>query len=176
MNVTTISTPERNAYRIGADTLNRIQREAERIANIDLASFLSDVNMLAVALYASDPSLCASYLPFHKGDYRRRAAEKAKGLHLNPKRIPRLICDGYFHRNLRALLEIGNHNSDFGAKLVPVFACMLEHKDGHCLDPDLISDIGRFIAKRDFVDGFTIISQTVDNCCVMPSIWGREVA
>ena len=176
MNVTTISTPERDAYRIGADTLNRIQREAARIANIDLASFLHDVDTLAVALYASHPALSVQYLSLPRTDYRRKAAYKAKSLHTNMDKLKAHVRNGFFHRQLRALLEIGHANSDFGAKLVPIFACMLEHQEEHFLDGTLVDNMNRFLAKRDFVDGFTIISQTADNCCVMPSAWRKGVA
>ena len=87
---------------------------------------------------------------------------------------PLLVHEGFFSRQLRSLLEIGNYNGDYGAKLVPVFAYMLEHRDEHHLDATLVDDIQRFLAKRDFVDGFTIISQTIDSCCIMPSLWGRK--
>ncbi len=174
MNVTTISTPERDAYRIGADTLNRIQCEAARIASIDFASFLHDVDTLAVALYASHPALCAQYLSLPRTDYRRKAAYKAQSLHTNMNKLRTHVCKGFFHRQLRALLEIGHSNSDFGTKLVPIFACMLKHQEEHFLDDTLVENMQRFLAKRDFVDGYTMVTQTTDTCCIMPSLWRRR--
>ena len=176
MNVTVLSSPERNAYRIGADTLAHIQCEAARIANIDLAAFLCDVDTLTVALYASHPSLCAQYLSLPRTDYRRKAAYKAQSLHSNMRKLRTHICDGFFHRQLRVLLEIGHANSDFGAKLVPIIACMLEHQEEHFLDDALVDQMQRFLAKRDFVDGYVIVTQTTDTCCITPSLWRKGVA
>lgn len=176
MKITIVSTPHHNEYRIGHEALLRIQHEATRIANIDFASFLSDVDTLAVALYASHPSLCVQYLSLPRTDYRRKAAYKAQTLHSTPAKLRKHILDAFFHRQLRALLEIGIANSDYGAKLVPIFVCMLEHQEEHYLDADLVENIECFIAKRDFVDGFTIISQTTDSCCIMPSMWRKGVA
>ena len=176
MNVTVISTPDHDAYRLGREGLDRIEHEAARIASIDLASFLHDVDTLAVALYASHPALSVQYLSLPRTDYRRKAAYKAKSLHSNMGKLRTHVCDGFFHRQLRALLEIGNSNSDFGAKLVPIFACMLEHQEEHFLDDTLVENIHRFLAKRDFVDGYTMLMQTADACCIMPSAWQKGVA
>ena len=174
MNITIISTPCHDAYRIGKETLARIEHEAARIAAIDFASFLNDVDTLALALYASHPSLCAQYLSLPRTDYRRKAAYKAQTFHSNPVKLQKHILNGFFHRHLRMLLEISHANSDYGAKMVPVFACMLEHQEEHFLDALLVENIQRFMAKRDFVDGFVLLEQTIDTCCIMPSFWGRK--
>ena len=175
MKLSVIYTPVHNA--LGITTVSAsVETEASRIAQIDFSSFLTDVDVLALALYASHPSLCAQYLPLPRTDYRRKAAYKAQTLHSNPSKLKKHILDAFFHRNLRVLLEIGHSNPDFGAKLVPVFACMLEHQEEHYLDALLVENMQRFLAKRDFLDGFTIISQTNDECCIMPSPWRKEVA
>lgn len=180
MKISTVTTPVHDAIGISKKSLARIEREAKRIAEIDFGSFLSDIDMLAVALYASHPSVCSQYLSLPVGDYRRTAAEKAKNLHLHPCEIPKLGSAGYFNHQARLLLNAGRINTDLGTKLIPVFACMLEHQDEHHLDATLIRDIQLFFAMRDFADGFTLISQTDDSCCIMPSIWmpsswGKEV-
>lgn len=175
MTISIITTPVHDT--LGITTVSAsTEAEACRIAQIDFASFLSNTDLLTIALYGSYPSICAQYLDLPKGDYRKDAAEKAKDLHLNPSKIPHLAARGFFNQQLRQLLEIGNYNSEHGAKLVPVFACMLEHKDEHCLEASLVDDIQRFLAKRDFVDGYTIIEQTCDTCTIMPSLWRKGVA
>ena len=176
MNVTVISTPDRDAYLLGEEGLKRIEREGARIASIEFASFLKDIDMLAVALYASHPSLCAHYLSYPITDYRRKAAEKAKGLHFNPQRIPHLVHKGFFNRQVHLLLEVGNHNADYGAKLFPVFAVLLEHQDEHHISATLVEDIHHFMAKRDFVDGFVLVEQTPDSCCITPGLWTKKAA
>lgn len=175
MNIKIITLPVHDA--LGITTVSTFtEAEARRIASIDFASFLPNTDMLAVALYCCHPSICAQYLGFPDGDYRKEAAEKAQTLHLKPSKIPPLARQGFFTQQLRMLLEIGNYNSDYGAKLIPVFAYMLEHAEEHCLDASLIGDIQRFMTKRDFVDGFVIIDQTTDTCTIMPSLWRKEVA
>lgn len=172
MNISIVTTPTHVA--LGITTVSAsTEAEACRIASIDFASFLSNTDELAVAIYSSHPSICAQYLDLPEGDYCKDAAEKAKDLHLNPCKIPPLAARGFFNQQLRSLLTIGNYNSDHGAKLVPVFVCMLEHADEHRLEASLVDDIQRFLAKRDFVDGFAIIDQTLDTCTIMPSLWGR---
>ena len=174
MKVTVISTPERDAYLLGKEGLNHMEYEAARIASIDLAAFLCDVDTLTVALYASHPSLSAQYLSLPRTDYRFQAVHKAQTLHTNMAQLRTQVRNGYFHRQLRVLLEIGHANSDYGAKLVPIFACMLEHREEHFLDDTLVENMQCFLVKRDFVDGFVIIDQTADTCCIMPSRWGRK--
>ena len=129
MKVIVNSSIHHNVSSIGKEALERIQRDAERIVRIDFASFLSNIDLLTVALYASDPAVAAQHLRHPLCDFRRRAAHRAKMLHADPSKLTAQIRSGFFHRQLRALLEIGNHNSDFGAKLVPVFNYMLEHKE-----------------------------------------------
>lgn len=175
MNISVITTPVHDA--LGITTVPAsTEAEVRRIASIDFASFLTDTDTLAVALYGSHPSVYAQYFGLPEDDYRKVAADKAKILHLNPSKIPPLVHEGFFTRQLRFLLEIGNHNSDYGAKLVPVFAFMLEHRDEHHLNNELIGDIQRFLAKRDFVDGHLIIEETSDTCTVMLSTWQKGVA
>lgn len=173
MYIELITTPVHDA--LGITTVSAsTEAEACRIASIDFASFLTNTDTLAVALFSSHPSVCSQYLDFPEGDYRKDAAEKVKALHLTPSKIPSLATGGFFNKQLRHLLEIGNYSSDFGAKLVPVFACMLEHIDEQYLEASLVDDIQHFLAKRDFVDGFTIIDQTLDACTITPSLWGRK--
>ena len=173
MKFTIVTTPIHDALGI-ASVSTSVEAEACRIAQLDFASFLADADLLALALYCSHPSICAQYLDLPDGDYRKVAAEKANTL--SPGQISQLACEGFFSRHLRLLLDIGRYNSDQGAKLVPVFACMLEHQKEYCLDDALVDDIQMFLTKRDFVDGYTIISQDNDTCCILPSIWGKKVA
>ena len=173
MNISIITTLTHAA--LGITTVSAsTEAEACRIASIDFASFLPNTDTLAIVLFSSHPSVCSQYLEFPEGDYRREAAERAQFLHLSSDQVVNLTLEGSFCRQLRLLLEIGHRNSDHGAKLVPVFAFALEHKDEFHLDVPLVDDIQRFLAKRDFVDGFVIINQTTDTCSIMPSIWGRK--
>ena len=171
MYIEIITTPVHDALGITSVSTS-VEAEACRIAQLDFASFLVDADLLALALYCSHPSICAQYLDLPDGDYRKVAAEKANTL--SPGQISQLAVDGYFNYNLQLLLEIGNYHSDYGAKLVPVFAYMLEHQDKYHLSKELVDSTQRFLAKRDFVDGFVIIDQTADTCSVMPSLCGRK--
>ena len=173
MNISIITTPTHTA--LGITTVSAsTEAEACRIAQIDFASFLTNTDTLAIVLFSSHPSVCSQYMDFPEGDYRREAAEQAQFLHLPSGQVVSLTQEISFCRQLRLLLEIGHHNSDHGAKLVPVFAFALEHKDEFHLDASLIDDIQRFLAKRDFVDGFVIIDQPSDTCSIMPSLWRRK--
>ena len=174
MNISIITTPVHDALGITTVAASTAA-EARRIAQTDFASFLCSVDLLTVVLYSSDPAIHAKYIGFAMGDYRRDAAEKAKDLQHSLCQVSRLAHAGYFNRQLRLLLQIGQHNSDHGAKLVPVLAYMLEHKDQHCLDASLVDDIQRFLAKRDFVDGYVIVTQTTNTCYIIPSLWGKKV-
>lgn len=173
MYIEIITTPVHDALGITSVSTS-VEAEVCRIAQIDFASFLTDVDLLTLVLYCSHPSVYAQYLDLPNGDYRNVAAEKANNL--STGQISQLASEDFFNRFLRQLLDIGRYNSDWGAKLVPVFACLLEHQKEYCLDDALVDDVQMFLTKRDFVDGYTIISQDNDTCCILPSIWGKKVA
>lgn len=176
MKVTVISAPIRKSSHLCQEHASRIESEAARIAAICLASFLTDVDVLAVALYASDPSLCAKYLTLPLDDPRKEAAEKAAELHRSPNLVTQLAQAGYFEHQLNALLAIGHRDPDYGAKLIPVFAFMMEHHQELCLSMSQIDAINRIVAIRDFADGFVLTEQTADTCCAMASPWEWGVA
>lgn len=170
-----ITTPVHDA--LGITTISASTKaEACRIAQIDFASFLTDTDLLMLVLYCSHPSIGNQHMSLPIDDYRREAAENAQCLHQTPDQVVSLAREGYFCHKLHLLLEIGNYNSDYGAKLVPIFSFMLEHRDEYYLGDKFVSNIQRFLAKRDFVDGFTIIDQTNEICYIMPSIWRKQVA
>lgn len=164
-----------NASCIGKEAIERVQRNAARISQIDFASFLTDTDALALALFASDLSLSAPYAHLPDTDWRKQAAEKATRLR-DPIYLSRQLHAGFFLYTLYRLVEIGNANSDHGAKLVPVFAYMLENKAKYCLGSTLVNQIQRLFAKRGFVDGYLMINQTAATCCVIPLVLGKEVA
>lgn len=173
MNTTIITTPIHDVISITTDCFNSIEVEALRIAALRFDSFINDIDALTVALYASHPSAYAKLLDLPSEDLRKLAAETAKGLHFNPCCIPHLASTGYFNDQLRTLLRIARENSDHGSKLVQVFLPMLEHQDEHQLDANLVGELQKFLAIKDYVDGFVLFAQTDKECLVMPSIWRR---
>lgn len=173
MKVTTISTPIHDALGITSEVFASIEAEAQRIASIRYDSFITDIDALTVALYASHPSACAELLNLPPNDLRKLAAETAKGLHCNHCCIPHLASTGYFNDQLRTLLRIARDNSDHGSKLVPVFLTMLEHAEAHLLDCSLVDDLQVFLVLKDRSDDFLLLEQTNDEILVMPTIWRR---
>lgn len=161
MNVQLIPTPIHDATSITIDTA-AIEAEVQRIASIDYASFVHDIDQLTVALYASHPSACAQYLKCPVGDFRRTAAEKAKELHLTPSKVRPLAASGYFNQQLRALLKVAQEHSDHGAKLVQVFNCFLEHQCEYRLDSSMVGNLQRYLALSGIAKGFIIYEQTDD--------------
>lgn len=173
MNISVVTTPVHNT--LGINTVSAsTEAEALRIAQIDLASFITDIQLLTVALYCSHPTIWFKYSSLPCDDYRSISAKNANDLHHGHRVMSQFASDGFFNRQLQLLLDIGRYNSDYGRKLVPVFAFAIEHKDELLLEVPLVDDIQRFLAMRDFVDGYTMISQTVDTCCIMPSLWIRK--
>lgn len=173
MNISIISTPVHDALGISATVAATTAEKAQRIAAIRYDSFIQDSDALTVALYASHPSACAELLNLPSDDPRKLAAETAKDLHFNPSHIPHLASTGYFNDQLRALLCIARNDPDHGSKLIQVFLTMLQHQDEHQLDGHLVGDIQRFLAMKDFTEGYLLIEQTDDEYIIMPSCWAR---
>lgn len=137
-----------------------LEPEIERIAAISFEDFISDVDMLTVAYYASHPSLW--YLQSIKlpvADFRREAAERAKDLHCHPEQIPALASAGFFSKQLRKLLDCAKHTPDYGAKLAQVFFCMIEHREEHQLSDSFVRKIWTYLESKGYASGFLIKEQ-----------------
>ena len=140
-----------------------LEAEIERIGAIDFATFINDVDMLTVCIYASHPSLHRHYLRLPSTDIRRVAAERADHLHSHLDDIQKLARKGYFCKQLRQLLSLAKSNSDYGAKLVQVFCCMLEHRCEHHLDRLLVKNLEAYLLAKGRTDGFLLREQP-DGC------------
>lgn len=135
------------------------RKEIERIAHILFHQFVTDVDMLTVALYAGHIDEAVYCMQLTPGSVPQMAAEKAKAFHFDMDMIQEAAWRGYFEKNIRKLLELGRSNNDYGAKLVQVFYCFLEHAREHRLSKSIIRQMKEFIQDQGSRDGFIIKKQ-----------------
>ena len=139
--------------------LDERRKEIDRIASILFHKFITDMDMLTVALYAGHIDETVYCLHLTPGSVPQIAAEKAKAFHFNMDMIQDAARRGYFEKNIKKLLALGNSNADHGAKLVQVFCCFLEHAREHRLSKSIISQMKSFIKVQGQKNGFIIKKQ-----------------
>lgn len=132
------------------------RKEIDRIANICFHHFIQDTDMLAVALYAGNIFEAVCCVHSAPGSVPQMAAEKAKEFHFNMDKIQKAARSGYFEKNIEKLLELGESNADYGAKLVQVFWCFLDHIQEHRLSKALVKKMNDFIMTQGWMHGFII--------------------
>lgn len=174
MKFTIVTTPIHDAFGITTELSPVITDKAEMIASVDLASFISDVDTLAVVLYTSHPSILASHVYLPSDDVGRLALEKALDWHTSPECIQSLSSQDFFTLQLRKLLAIAKADDLHGAKLVPVFVSFLEKSSQYHLARTIIDDLQRFLFFKNYTDGFLLLEQAEDECVIMPSYLPRR--
>ena len=138
------------------------RREIERIAHIHFHSFISDKDMLTVALYAGHPEELVYCYYSPPGLMYQEAAEKAKDFHFNMDMIQDAAWNGFFEKNIEKLLALGESNEDYGAKHVQVFWCFMEHIEEHRLSKSVVKKMDKFIKDQGWKHGFVIKYQSKD--------------
>lgn len=140
--------------------LDAKRKEIERIAHIRFHNFIKDKDLLTVALYAGHIDEAAYCTKLPVGSVPQMAAEKAKAFHFDMKLIQKAARNGYFEKNIEKLLELGEGNPDYGAKLVQVFWCFLEHVAEHRLSRSIVKKMDEFIMAQGWMHGFIIKHQS----------------
>ena len=148
--------------RVMVPDLDVKRKEIERIAHIRFHNFIKDKDMLTVALYAGHPEELVYCYYSPPGLMYQEAAEKAKDFHFNMDMIQAAAQNGYFEKNIEKLLELGESNVDYGAKLVQVFWCFMEHIKEHRLSKSIVDRMDAFIMAQGHRDGFILMKQTKD--------------
>lgn len=138
------------------------RKEIERIAHIRFHHFIADMDMLTVALYAGHIVETVYCLHLTVGSVPQMAAEKAKAFHFNMDMIQQAARAGYFEKNIEKLLALGESNADYGAKLVQVFWCFMEHIEEHRLSKSVVKKMDQFIKDQGWMHGFIIKHQSED--------------
>lgn len=137
-----------------------LDHEIDRIAAINYEDFISDIDMLTVAYYASHPtSWYLRCLKLPATDFRRHAAKRAMDLHANPEQIPSLVSTGFFSNQLEKLLTCAKRTPDHGAKLAQVFFCMIAHREEHQLTDSFVNKVWTYLEAKGYADGFLIKEQ-----------------
>lgn len=153
--------------RLFVPDLDERREEVERIAHIPFHQFIADEDMLAVAFYAGRSDDVVYDIQFAPGSVPQLATEKAKSFLSDDALVHEAARSGYFEKNIQKLLQLGAGNADYGAKLVQVFCCFLEHSQDHQLSPNVLKRMRKFIDDQGDKKGFIIKHQNehqIHNC------------
>lgn len=137
--------------------IDNLGAKAQQVADLKLACVVDDVDLLTVALCVSNLTEVARTLSASKeGETSYIAAHKALDIGWNPSIRGALVETGYFAEGLRGLLELAEHSSITGSRLMPAFEEAVSiHKELH-IPKKLVCKLKNYINEKLELDGFAI--------------------
>lgn len=143
-----------NELKILVDSLGA---KAQQVAALKLEDVVDNVDQLTVALSISNLTVVAQTICFSKeGEIGHIAAHKALDIGWNPSKREALAGAGYFAEGLRGLLELAEHHSDAGSRLMPVFEEAVSiHKELR-IPKGLVRKLKNYLNEKLDSDGFAI--------------------
>lgn len=137
--------------------IENLRKKALAIANARVASYVKDVDQLAVALCAGNFNEIANTLyDALDGDYAYIAAHKALDLGLNSKLRKSMAEAGYFSRGLCGLLDLCEQDPTAGTRLMPIFCEMISHRKKYGISRKLKDRAKAYMNEKKNRDGFAI--------------------
>lgn len=124
-----------------------IEAEIQRITAIDLHTFITNHDALAVALYADDIDTCTELMDNAPTDIIASAACMAKGLQDDLWFIEENIKMGFFSEMAEKLLEIAETCYDYGARLSRVLFFFCCKAVEHNIDLEVCNSMRAFLRK-----------------------------
>lgn len=118
--------------------------EINRIMNIDLHTFISDPEVLTIALYADDPEIC-EYLADCDDEDISSAACLAIRMFKEPLLREDMVYQGYFSAIVEDLLEIAKTCYDYAARLYRILALFCVQAKAYNIDEDVAEDLYVFL-------------------------------
>lgn len=131
--------------------------KAQQVAALNLEDVVNDVDLLTVALSLSNLTVVARTISFSKeGATSHIAAHKALDIGWNPSIREALAKAGYFAEGLRGLLELAEHHSSTGSRLMPIFEeAVSVHKELR-IPKGLVRRLKSYFNEKLDADGFAI--------------------
>lgn len=131
--------------------------KAQQVAALKLEDVVNDVDLLTVALSMSNLTVVARAISFSKeGETSHIAAHKALDIGWNPSIREALAEAGYFAEGLCGLLELAEHHSPTGSRLMPIFEEAVSiHKELR-IPKGLVRKLKNYFNEKLEADGFAI--------------------
>ena len=134
-----------------------VNSEIRRIIDIDLHTFISDLDTLSAALYADDPYRCENLIQTAPNEDIFGAACFAMEMLNEPFLRDEMAFNGFFSMMASNLLEIAKSCDVYGARLARILLLFCLKSELYCIEPEIDEALYVFLKKFKDEHHYTIM-------------------